>query len=156
MTTCLLAGTRKATATAAVPEIALSCALVAFTVTCAGDDGAVKIPLELMVPALADHVTAEVPEPPSVALHCDVSPGAIDAGEQETETDVTVGDCETMGWEELPQPLPHSRTVPAAKAHATLQPRKSLPAFMHGSSRCPGALDDKRIRVPGPWNRLHK
>lgn len=92
-----------------------------------------KTPPELMVPALADHVTAEVPEPPKVALHCEVSPGAIDAGVQETETDVTVGDCETVAGEELPQPALHSRTVPAAKAHATIF---EVVAFMHGSGRC--------------------
>lgn len=132
MTTCLLSGTRKATVTDAVPDIALSCVLVAFTVTCAGDDGAVKTPPELMVPALADQVTAEAPEPPTMALHCDVAPGATDAGVQETETDVETGDCEMVLGDELPQPALHKITVPAAKAHATRQPRKSLRALMHG------------------------
>jgi len=64
-----------------------------------------------MVPAQADHATAALP----VTLHCDVAPGAIDAGVQEIETEVAVGDCETVVGEELPQPALHSRTVPAAK-----------------------------------------
>jgi serine protease inhibitor ecotin len=46
---------------AAVPAFVASCVLVAVTVTVAAEAGAVKSPLELMVPPpLADHVTAEL------------------------------------------------------------------------------------------------
>jgi len=48
------------TVTDAVPDLVVSCTLVAVTVTVAADAGAVRSPLELMVPALADHVTAEL------------------------------------------------------------------------------------------------
>jgi hypothetical protein len=48
--------------------------LVAVTVTTPADPGAVKSPLALIMPAVADHVTAEVGFPVlSVALHCDVA-----------------------------------------------------------------------------------
>jgi hypothetical protein len=44
----------------AVPEILVFWTLVAVMVTVAAAAGAVKSPLALMVPALADHVTAEL------------------------------------------------------------------------------------------------
>ena len=52
--------------------------------------GAVKSPLELMVPALADQVTAELkfPVPLTVAVHCDVALMFTVVGLQATETDV--------------------------------------------------------------------
>ncbi len=55
--------------------------------------GAVKSPAELMPPALADQVTAElkVPVPFTVALHCAVAPVLMLVGLQATETDV-IGD----------------------------------------------------------------
>ena len=67
-------------------------------VTFSADEGAVNAPLEVMAPALADHVTAEsVPSVPStVALHCDFAPGATDAGEQETAIEEP---CEEPGCE---------------------------------------------------------
>jgi hypothetical protein len=46
--------------TVAVPDVVVSCALVAVTVTLPVVAGAVKSPLELMVPALADQVTVEL------------------------------------------------------------------------------------------------
>jgi hypothetical protein len=48
------------TVTAAIPDLVVSCMLVAVTVTLPAEAGAVKTPLELMVPALADQVTAEL------------------------------------------------------------------------------------------------
>jgi len=97
----------------------------------------VKTPLELMLPALADHVTARLAEPLpcNVALHCEVAPGAIDAGAQDTETDDTVLATEVAMCCEPPQAAQHSRIVLAAKTHATLRPRISSLAFMHGSNR---------------------
>ena len=44
----------------AVPDTCEFCVLVAVMVTVAADAGAVKRPLALMVPALADHETAEL------------------------------------------------------------------------------------------------
>jgi hypothetical protein len=40
------------------PEIDVFCTLVAVTIAAPADAGAVKRPLGLMVPTLADHVTA--------------------------------------------------------------------------------------------------
>lgn len=53
--------------------------------------GAVKRPLELIEPAPADHVTAELkdPVPWTVAAHCDVALGATEAGLQDTDTELT-------------------------------------------------------------------
>jgi hypothetical protein len=48
------------TVTAAVPDFVVSWVLVAVTVTVPAVAGAVKSPLALMVPPLADHVTAEL------------------------------------------------------------------------------------------------
>lgn len=51
-----------------------------------------KVPLELIVPALADQLTAElyVPLPCTVASHCDVAPGATMEGLHVTEIEVTL------------------------------------------------------------------
>ena len=53
--------------------------------------GAVRRPLELMVPALADHVTAELkaPVPCTLAVHCEVAPGLIVDGMHVALTEVT-------------------------------------------------------------------
>jgi hypothetical protein len=48
------------TVTAVVPDFVVSWALVAITVTVPAVAGAVKTPLVLIVPAPADHVTAEL------------------------------------------------------------------------------------------------
>jgi hypothetical protein len=45
---------------AAVPDFVGSCVLVAVTVTVPAEAGAVKSPLALIVPPLADHVTTEL------------------------------------------------------------------------------------------------
>jgi hypothetical protein len=67
--------------------------LVAVTVTLPAAGGAVKSPLAVMVPPLADHVTAELklPVPWTVAAHCDVEPALTAAGVQVTLTEVMVG-----------------------------------------------------------------
>jgi hypothetical protein len=48
------------TVMAAVPDLVGSCVLVAVMVTIPAEAGAVKAPLVLMAPPLADHVTAEL------------------------------------------------------------------------------------------------
>jgi hypothetical protein len=48
------------TLTDAVPDTAVFCTLAAVTVTVEAVDGAVKAPFAVIVPALADHVTAEL------------------------------------------------------------------------------------------------
>jgi hypothetical protein len=48
------------TVTVAAPERDVSWTLVPVTVTVTGEAGGVKSPLALMVPTLADHVTAEL------------------------------------------------------------------------------------------------
>ena len=65
-------------------------------VTEAATAGAVKRPLELMVPALADHVTAELklPVPCTVAVHCEVAPGLTVDGLHAALTEVIVEEGE--------------------------------------------------------------
>jgi len=53
-------GVADCTVTEAVPCFVLSDALVAVTVRVPPEDGDVKSPVELMVPPLVDHVTAEL------------------------------------------------------------------------------------------------
>ena len=48
------------TVTEALPDFVASCMLIAVTVTVPAEAGAVRRPLALMVPALGDHVTAEL------------------------------------------------------------------------------------------------
>jgi hypothetical protein len=48
------------TAIEAVPDFVASCVLVAVTVMLPADDGAVRSPLELMLPPLVNHVTVEL------------------------------------------------------------------------------------------------
>jgi hypothetical protein len=56
----LLCGVCNCAVTAAVPDFVVSWVLVAVTVTVPAVAGAVKSPLALMVPPLADHVTEEL------------------------------------------------------------------------------------------------
>jgi hypothetical protein len=56
----LLGGIANCTVTVAWPDLVVSWVLVAVTVRVPAEAGAVKSPLELMVPPLADHVTAEL------------------------------------------------------------------------------------------------
>ncbi len=93
------------TVTEAVPDLVVSWVLVAVTVTLPAVDSAVKSPLALIVPALADHVTAELklPVPCTEALHCEVAFIATAEGLHVTETDEMVGvACEDV----LPPPPP--------------------------------------------------
>jgi hypothetical protein len=82
------------TVRAAVPDLVGSWVLVAVTVAVPAEDGAVKTPLALMTPLLADHVTAElyVPVPFTIAVHCEVALTKTAAGVQAGETEVIVGD----------------------------------------------------------------
>ncbi len=77
----------------AVPDLLVSCVLVAVTVTDPVEPGAVNNPPLLIVPPLAIHVTVELklPVPCTVALHCDVPPGAIVEGLHATDTEEIVG-----------------------------------------------------------------
>jgi hypothetical protein len=100
---------------------------VAFTVTCPGDEGALKAPPELIVPALADHITAEFPEPPcTVALHCELAPGATAAGVQDTATDETAVVVKEAVCLEPPHAAQPSRTAYAAKVWPIQKSRSSL------------------------------
>ena len=78
-----------------------------------------------MAPTLDDHVTAEsiLPAPSTVALHCELAPGATVAGEQETATEEI---CEETGWDgadagDLLPPHPAHTSTPA-------EARKSITA----------------------------
>jgi hypothetical protein len=112
-----------------VPVMVLSSTLVAVTVTLAGDEGAVNAPLELMVPALTVQATAEfkVPVPCTVALHCEVEPGATAAGVQEMETEET---CEEVCWDgaefEPPQALQTSIAEDATRSHTAERRGESI------------------------------
>jgi hypothetical protein len=65
-----------ATVTVVLPDLLVSCADVAVTVTGPADAGAVNKPEELMVPAFTVQVTVELklPVPATVAVHCEVCP----------------------------------------------------------------------------------
>lgn len=79
----------------AVPDLVASCVLVAVTVAVAVDEGAVKSPVEEMVPPPeTDQVTAELkaPVPWTLALHCEVAAGATVDGLQVGETEEMVGE----------------------------------------------------------------
>jgi hypothetical protein len=80
------------TVTVAWPETALSWTLVAITVAAPADPGAVKRPVVLIVPAVTDHVTAELklPVPLTVAAHCEVALRLTADGLHVTWTAVTV------------------------------------------------------------------
>jgi hypothetical protein len=52
-----------------LPDSGISSLLVAVTVTDPVFAGAVNTPLELMVPLVADHVTAELSLPSTIAVH---------------------------------------------------------------------------------------
>ena len=56
----VLVGGVDCTVSIAVPDFVVSCVLVAVTITVPAEAGDVKSPLESMVPALADQVTAEL------------------------------------------------------------------------------------------------
>jgi hypothetical protein len=56
----VIVGEVSCTVIIAVPSLVVSWTLVAVTVTVPAEAGAVKSPLGLIVPPLADHVTAEL------------------------------------------------------------------------------------------------
>jgi hypothetical protein len=94
----------------AFPDLLVSSVLVAVTVADPAVAGAVKLPFALTVPALADHVTAELklPVPVTAAVQVAVPFVRTDVGEHETLTDVMVG-----FWfedDDPPPPLHEART----------------------------------------------
>jgi len=93
------------TATEAAPDFVVSSELVAVTVRFPAEAGAVKSPLELMVPPLVDHFTVvlKLPVPCTVAVHCEVAVVAIVEGAQATATEVMVGELVVEDWLPLPQ-----------------------------------------------------
>lgn len=107
MTTCRLGGVWNCTVTVAEPDCFVSCSLVAVIEIVPAAAGAVKSPLALMLPPLADHVTAELELPvPTVAVHCDVAFGATVAGVQATDTEELLDDTDGGGL--LVTVLPHA------------------------------------------------
>lgn len=88
----LVGATTALMATLALAFLVLSAELVAVTVTVVFDvtEGAVNMPLPEIVPAEADHVTAVLLEPCTVATNCCPVPDFTDADVGETET-LTVG-----------------------------------------------------------------
>ena len=74
----------------AVPDFVLSWVLVAVMVTFPATPGAMRTPAEVMEPALADQVTAELydPVPCTVAVHCAEAPALTVDLLQLTETEV--------------------------------------------------------------------
>jgi hypothetical protein len=93
----------------AFPDLLVSSVLVAVTVADPAVAGAVKLPFALTVPALADHVTAELklPVPVTAAVQVAVPFVRTDVGEHETLTDVMVG-----FWFEDDDPPPPQPIMP--------------------------------------------
>lgn len=100
---CVLLGVTSCTVMVAPPKSFEFSTLVAVTVTLPAVADAVNRPAEVMEPALEDHLTAALqPDAPAtVALHCEVAPGATDVGVQATVIDVPEGDpgCDAMLFE---------------------------------------------------------
>lgn len=129
------------TVTVVLPETDVVCVLVAVTVAFPAVLGAVSNPAALIVPALALHVTAELydPVPVTLALHCEVAPGATVAGLQLTETAVTVAeppdpDPPVVDGAELD---PHPVTTTPAIASAATVPQNRSPEETHPARRPP-------------------
>jgi hypothetical protein len=103
----------------AVPEWVVSSALVAVTVTPPAIDGAVKRPVGLMVPVLADQLTAElyVPVPSTSAAHRDVAPAATVEGLHDAETELTEL-LEAAGRDTTPAVVPQATGKSEAKIAA--------------------------------------
>ena len=104
------------TSTEAAPDFVVSSVLVAVTVRFPVEAGAVKSPLELMLPPLVDHFTVELQlaVPCTVAAHCEVAFVAIVEGAQATVTEVMVVELGIEDWLPL---LP--QLVKAVKNRAT-------------------------------------
>lgn len=81
----------------AVPDFVPSCVEVAVMIADPAAVG-VNIPEEVIVPLVADHVTPVlyVPVPVTVAVHVEVCVVRMDAGEQLTETKLTVTGAVTV------------------------------------------------------------
>ena len=81
----------------AVPDFVVSCVDVAVIVTVPATVG-VNTPEDMIVPSVAAQVTAELyaPVPCTVAVQVDVCVVRMDAGEQPTETEVTVDGAVTV------------------------------------------------------------
>ncbi len=107
----VMVGEVNCTATEAVPDLVVSCVLVAVTVIRPAVAGAVKSPLVLIVPPLADHFTAELkfPVPPTEALHCEIAFAATEEGTHAADTE-TIDDEIGDPW--LPPPPPQAAIVP--------------------------------------------
>ena len=90
----VIVGTAAWTVIEAIPDLVVSCALVAVTFTVPAIAGAVKSPAELMLPPAADQVTTELklPVPCTVALHCDVACTSTAEGVHETATEAMEDD----------------------------------------------------------------
>jgi len=103
----------------AFPDLLVSSVLVAVTVADPAVAGAVKLPFALTVPALADHVTAELklPVPVTVGAQDEVPFVRTDVGEQATVTDVMVG-----FWFEDDDPPPPLADYVALVARCGLYP----------------------------------
>ena len=99
------------TVTEAVPDLVVSCVLVAVMVTDPAVAGAVNRPAVLIAPAAADHVTEELklPVPCTVALHCEVACAATGEGVHETVTDKMEEDG--GGWLLLELPPPQAVAI---------------------------------------------
>jgi len=133
--------------TLAPPRLAESCVLVAITVTVCGVDGAVKIPLEEIVPAEAFHVTVvlKLPVPLTDAAHALVWPVWIELGVQMTVTEVIVGEGADGVGVALPfdmaDPPPHPASSSVTTRKTTLRgPHQSI-----GRSRLISPLANGRL-----------
>jgi hypothetical protein len=85
------------TATDVVPDFVVSCVEVAV-ITAVPVDVGVNTPEDVIVPSVAPQVTAELydPVPCTVAVQMDVCVVRMEAGEQLTETEVTVDGAVTV------------------------------------------------------------
>src|SRR5579859_6372764 len=104
MTTCRLCAVCSCTVTEAVPDLVVSCVLVAVMVTEPAVAGAVKRPVALIVPAVADQFTValKVPVPCTVELHCAVPLTPMVEGVHDAATDVIVGGAGCTMTEAVP------------------------------------------------------
>jgi hypothetical protein len=115
---CVLLGVTKCTVMLAEPVSVAFFVLVAVTVTLLLVAAAVNNPAEVMVPALADQLTEELPpdDPVMVALHCELAPGATEEGLQATAIVELEGDtvCDDPPLDP-PQPATKVETTQARR-----------------------------------------
>lgn len=141
------------TVTVAVPDLVVSWMLVAVTVTLPAVAGAVKTPLALIVPALADHVTAELklPVPCTAALHWEVALVATAEGLHVTVTDEILGvACDEV----LPPPPPPPQAIRISGIPQTISVLRSGPGCVFSELRNEGLIPNRRFlgqeSVTGP------